>query len=84
MNKWILAVLSLVLALSFILVYLLSPSDSEYLARHAPENYVTVAAFDVPPGQRSVDITSSLFPFSYKVARLDIDRVEIRVNRNIP
>ncbi|NLW03234.1 MAG: hypothetical protein GX027_08210 [Clostridiaceae bacterium] len=84
MNKWILTAMSVMLILSFFLIYLLSPSDSDYLARYASGNYETVVSFDVPlDGGRIVDVIPSLFPFHVKKVRMDIDRIEIRVNRNI-
>ncbi|NLI38572.1 MAG: hypothetical protein GX384_04395 [Clostridiaceae bacterium] len=84
MNKWIVIAVSIALVLSFTLVYLLSPNDADYLARYTPENYVTVAAFDVPlDGNRIVDVVSSVFPFHFKTLKMDIDRIEIRINRNI-
>jgi|GEM_PF-2060951 len=48
MNKWVMIALSIALVLSFALVYALSPSDEAFLARYAPGEYITVAAFDVP------------------------------------
>lgn len=84
MNKWIVIAVSIALVLSFTLVYLLSPNDADYLARYTPENYITVAAIDVPlDGIRELDVVSSLFPFSYKTVTMDIGQLEIRVNKNI-
>ena len=37
MNKWILTAMSVMLILSFFLIYLLSLSDSDYLARYVRE-----------------------------------------------
>lgn len=84
MNKWLVIAVSITLALSFVLVYALSPSDSEFLARYTPANYVTIASFDVPlDGSRTVELVSSLSPLTCKTVKLDIDQLEIRVNKNI-
>jgi len=84
MNKWMLITLSIALALSFALVYALSPNDDTFLARYTPEEYITVASFDVPLYINGVvDAVNFLSPFTKKKVRMDIDKLEIRVNRNI-
>jgi len=84
MNKLFVIALSVVLVLSFAVVYLLSPSDSDFRAKYAPENFETVASFDVPlDGSGIVDVVSSPYPFSFKKVRMNIDKLEIRINRDI-
>lgn len=83
MKTWIITAISIALVLSFTLVWLISPNDDDFMARYTPESYVTVASFEVPlDGSRVVDIVSPLYPFSVKTVKMDIDRLEIRVNRN--
>lgn len=84
MNKWVMIALSIALVLSFALVYALSPSDEAFLARYAPGEYITVAAFDVPLDINGiVDTVNTMYPFTMKKVRMDIDKLEVRVNRNI-
>lgn len=84
MKSWILIAISIALVLSFALVYLLSPDHDDFLAQHNDDSFVTVAAFDVPlDGHRVLDILSTLYPLSYKSVSMDIDQIEIRVNKNL-
>jgi hypothetical protein len=83
MNKPLVICISVILALSFAIILIVSPDDEEFLARYSDENYVTAATFDVPADARIVKIVSSTRPFDCRKVTTDTDRLEIKINREI-
>jgi len=84
MRKWILSISAVLLVLSFIILLLMSPTDTQYLAQFDDSHYKTLAAFDVPTeGQRILDISEAL-PFTWRVEKGDVDQILVQFNTSIP
>lgn len=80
MKTWIIISVSVLMILSFLLIWMLSPSDSAYASQFSDNAYVTVAAFDVPKeGEHILSLIESL-PFAYRVEHADTDQISIQLS----
>ena len=71
------------LILSFLLILLISPDQDAYLSRFDENQYVTVAALDVPEGIQSTFSNISNLPIKLGYEQKDIDQVRILINKSL-